>query len=71
MNIGRHDVYICNSCGLLREGSQVPTGWIGIVKHAVGRPFGLGFYCSAECLDQKVKILVKAERNHSAAGEAR
>ena len=67
MGIGQRDVYICNSCGVLREGTQAPTGWIGILKYATGRPFGLGYFCSAECLEQKVKILVKAERNHAAA----
>ena len=25
------------------------------------------YFCSAECLEQKVKILVKAERNHAAS----
>jgi hypothetical protein len=62
------DVYVCNSCGLLREGSQVPTGWIRIVKHTPSRPVGLGFYCSADCLEQKVKILVKAEEREGGKG---
>jgi len=61
------DAYICSSCGLLREGAQPPPGWTGIVKYTATRPVGLGFFCSAECLEQKVRILAKAERAHIAA----
>jgi hypothetical protein len=69
MHVDRHDICVCQSCGLVREGSLAPSGWMGIIKYIPGRSVGLGFFCSAECLEMKVKILVKVERNQAAARE--
>jgi len=64
------DVYVCNTCGLLKEGPLPPSGWLGVLKYTPTRPVGLGYCCSAECLEAKVKILVKAERNHRDASRS-